>query len=136
LIDIILNKINAQPKIIFLVDGFGALLTAFLLIGILRPYQEFFGMPANILIILSLIALAFAVYSFSCYLFLKDIWKPYLFGISVANFLYCCLTLSLVYFLFAELTGLGVAYFLAEVVVVMGLVMKEWRLIKSENWVS
>jgi hypothetical protein len=52
------------------------------------------------------------------------------------NFLYCCLTLSLVYFFFAELTGLGVAYFLAEVVVVMGLMMQEWRLIKSENLLS
>jgi hypothetical protein len=41
--------------------------------------------------------------------------------------------LSLVYFFFVELTGLGVTYFLVEVIVVMGLVLLEWRLIKSKN---
>jgi len=133
LIDTLLTKINNYPKIIFLIDGFGAMLTAFLLFAILKTIQEFFGMPANILLILSLMALLFAIYSFSCYFFLKRNWKPFLFGISIANFLYCCLTLSLVYFFFAELTGLGITYFLVEVMVVMGLVLVEWRLIKSKN---
>ncbi|WP_157370214.1 hypothetical protein [Aquiflexum balticum] len=136
MIDTLLTKINTHPKIIFLVDGLGALLTTLLLLGILIPLQEFFGMPKNILIILSLIALAFAVYSFCCYFFLERNWKPFLFGISIANFFYCCLTLSLVYCCFAELTGLGVTYFLLELMVVMGLVMMEWKLIKAENMLS
>jgi hypothetical protein len=129
LIDTGLTRIKTHPKIIFLVDGLGALLTAFLLLGILIPLQGFFGMPKNILIILSLIALAFAVYSLGCYFFLKGNWKLFLFGISIANFFYCCLTLTLIYFFYSELTGLGVTYFLVEVMVVMGLVMVEWKLI-------
>lgn len=134
LIATLLTKIKTHPKIIFLVDGLGALLTALLQLGILIPLQGFFGMPKNILIILSLIALAFAVYSFCCYFFLKGNWKPFLFGISIANFFYCCLTLGLVYFFFSELTVLGIGYFLAEVAVVMGLVLVEWKLIvNSEN---
>jgi hypothetical protein len=134
LIHSIYTKINTHPKIIFLVDGLGALFTAFLLFGILIPFQEFFGMPKNILVLLSLIALVFAIFSFCCYFFLKGNWKPFLFGISIANFFYCCLTLSLVYFFYSELTVLGVGYFLAEVAVVMGLVLVEWKLIvNSEN---
>jgi hypothetical protein len=134
LIDTLLTKINTYPKIIFLVDGFGALLTAFFLFGVLRPFEQTFGMPKDILTLLSLIALVFAVYSFYCYFFLKGNWKTFLFGISIANFMYCCLTLGLVYFFYSELTVLGVAYFLAEVAVVMGLVLVEWKLIvNSEN---
>lgn len=129
----IFYKLNNNPKTIFIVDGFGALLTAFLLFGVLRPFDVLFGMPKDILVLLSLIALAFAIYSFSCYFFLKANWKPFLIVISIANFLYCCLTLGLVYYLYSELTGLGVAYFLVEVVVLMALVMLEWRLIKYEN---
>lgn len=127
----IVSKLNYNPKKIFLIDGFGALLTAFMLFAILRPFQTYFGMPKDILTLLSLIALAFAVYSFCCYYFLKVNWKPFLLGISIANFLYCCLTLVLVYFFFTELTALGVAYFLAEVMVVMGLVLLEWKLIAN-----
>ncbi|WP_373523028.1 hypothetical protein [Aquiflexum sp.] len=130
MINTILTKVTTHPKTIFLIDGFGALLTSFLLLGILRPFQEYFGMPKDILTFLTLIALAFMVYSFYCYNFLKGNWKPFLFGISIANFLYCCLTLGLVYLFYTELTGLGVAYFLVEVMVVMGLVLLEWRLIK------
>jgi hypothetical protein len=126
----ILSRLN-NPKTIFLIDGFGALLTAIILLAILMPFQDFFGMPKDILTFLSLIALAFAIYSFCCYFFLERNWKPFLFGISIANFFYCCLTLSLVYFCFAELTGLGVTYFMVEVLVVMGLVIVEWKLIKS-----
>jgi hypothetical protein len=130
----IISKLKTNPKTIFLIDGFGAMLTSFLLLGILRPFQEYFGMHKDILTLLSLIALTFVVYSFCCYFFLKVNWKPFLFGISIANFMYCCLTLGLVYFLYSELTILGVGYFLAEVVVVMGLVLVEWKLIvNSEN---
>lgn len=136
LIDTLFTKINTYPKIIFLVDGFGALLTAFFLFGVLRPFEETFGMPRDVLTFLSLIALVFAVYSFYCYFFLKGNLKTFLFGISIANFMYSCLTLSLVYFFYSELTVLGVGYFLAEVAVVMGLVLVEWKLIKSENMLS
>jgi hypothetical protein len=130
----ILSRLINNPKTIFLIDGFGALLTAIILLAILMPFQDFFGMPKDILTFLSLIALAFAIYSFCCYFFLIGNWKPFLFGISIANFLYCCLTLGLVYFFYSELTVLGVGYFLAEVVVVMGLVLVEWKLIvNSEN---
>ena len=130
----ILSRLNINPKTIFLIDGFGALLTSIILLAILMPFQDFFGMQKDILTLLSLIALAFAVYSFSCYFFLERNYKPFLFGISTANFMYCCLTLGLVYSFYSELTGFGVGYFLAEVVVVMGLVLVEWKLIvNSEN---
>ena len=132
----ILTNLNNNPQNIFLIDGFGAMLTAFMLFAILRPFQEYFGMPKDILTLLSLIALAFTVYSISCYFFLTGNWKPFLFGISIANFLYCCLTLGLVYLFHTELTGLGVAYFLAEVMLVMGLVLLEWRLISNSRRVD
>jgi hypothetical protein len=40
----------------------------------------------------------------------------------LANFLYCCLTFTLVVIDFSLLTKLGVAYFLGEIGIVLGVI--------------
>jgi hypothetical protein len=60
---------------------------------------------------------------------LKDNWPPFLRMISTANLLYCCLTLGLVIYYFPVLTILGVVYFIAEIMVVCGLVFVELKTI-------
>jgi hypothetical protein len=62
----LLNKAAANPRFMFLIDGFGAVLTAFLSGVVLVRFEEFFGMPSNIMSILAIIACAFAAYSFTC----------------------------------------------------------------------
>lgn len=119
------NKLTLNPKKLFLVDGSGALLTAFFLFAILRTFNEYFGMPKPILDILSIIALAFSVYSFCCYFLVKNNWQPFLRAISIANLLYCCLTTGLVIYNYPRLTILGVSYFVIEIILVCGLVFLE-----------
>lgn len=127
------NKLALNPKRLFLIDGFGAFLTAFFLFAILRTFNEYFGMPKTTLDFLSIIALAFSVYSFCCFFLVNNNWHPFLRAISIANLLYCCLTLGLVIYNYPRLTILGVTYFLIEIVIVCGLVFFEINVLTISN---
>jgi hypothetical protein len=117
-------------KKLFLIDGLGAFLTAFFLFVILRTFNEYIGMPKSILTLLSIIALVFGVYSFSCFFFLNKNRKPFLLTICIANILYCCLTLGLIIYYFPQLTILGITYFLLEIIVIGVLVYYEINVLK------
>jgi hypothetical protein len=120
-------------KTLFLIDGLGALLSAFFLFAVLGTFSEYFGMSPTILIRLSAIAMIFALYSMTCFFFLKDNWKPFLRIICAANLLYSCLTISLVIYFYKNLTLLGIAYFLAEIIVILGLVFVELKALNDKN---
>ena len=118
---------RTSPKIFFLVDGLGALLTALMLGFVLTTFENVFGMPKRILYILALIAFSYSIYSFVCYLQIKTNWSPFLKGIAVANLLYCILTISLVIYLWSELTKIGLTYFFLEGMIIFSLVVVELR---------
>lgn len=121
------NKLTFNSKRLFIVDGLGACLTAFLLAAILTPLNEYFGMPRTVLIILSIIAFFFAFYSICCFFLINKKWQPFLKIIAIANILYCCLTTLFVIKYFTILTILGVSYFLFEIAIICGLVFFEIR---------
>ena len=125
------NKLILNPKRLFLIDGFGAFVTAFFMFAILRTFNEYFGMPKLTLDFLSIIALAFSVYSFCCFFLVSNNWHPFLRTISIANILYCCLTLGLVIYYYPLLTILGVTYFLIEIIIVVVLVFLEISALKK-----
>ncbi|MCB9298425.1 MAG: hypothetical protein H6559_35735 [Lewinellaceae bacterium] len=121
---------SLPPRKLFLIDGLGALLSAFLLGVVLVQMEHIFGMPPKVLYPLAAIAGVFAIYSLSCFLFLTQNRGAFLKGIAVANLLYCCLTLGLVVYCYPQLTALGVAYFLVEIGIVLILVGVELRTIQ------
>jgi hypothetical protein len=118
----ILKGLISSPKKLFLIDGLGACLTAFLLGGVLSRFEATFGMPRNILYFLSILACVFAAYSLACHFFVGKNWPPFLRAIAWANLLYCCLTFGLVVALYKSLSVLGIAYFLGELFV-MGILI-------------
>lgn len=124
---------NFPAKKMLLLDGIGALVTASLLSLILAPYESLFGMPKQVLYILAGIAFCFALYSFSCHLFLKRDFEFYLKIIMSANILYCVATFTLMFLYFESLTWLGIAYFSGEILVVLILVLIEYFSIKREE---
>lgn len=108
---------------LFLIDALGAAVTAAML-GVLLPTLEpYLGMPPRVLLPLCFVALCFCVYSAVCS------WRrarpPFLLVIAAANTAYCLFTLGLVGLLWNTLTPLGVAYFVGEGVVILGLVAIE-----------
>lgn len=116
---------NLKPKRIFLIDGSGAVLTAFLLGVILTRFEANFGMPRKVLYPLSILACFYAFYSIGCYFFVGRNWRPFLKAIAMANLAYCCLTIGLVISLYPSLTVLGLTYFSGELIVIGGLIFIE-----------
>ena len=125
------NTFTLRPRLLFLTDSLGALLTAILLGFVLVRFEGFFGMPREVLYPLSFLAAFYAVYSFSCYWHLPDRWRPFLRAIAVANLGYCCLTTGLVVYFYPQLTHWGVAYFLTEIIVIISLVLIELHTIRK-----
>lgn len=127
-------QLIANPKRLFLADSLGAFLTVFFLMAVLYTLEDYFGMPGTMVVLLSTIALAFAIYSLCCYYFVGNNWRPFLHAISIANVLYCCLAGALVVRLYSQLTALGVAYFVIEIILICGLVMVErWALSRAKG---
>lgn len=121
----VITKLTASPRRLFLMDGLGALLTAFLSGIILPRFEAFFGMPRTVLYGLALLACVYVLWSFCCYLFTPSSWRPFLKAIILANTFYCCLIIGLVCYFFRELTVFGVAYFLLEIGVIAIIVRIE-----------
>jgi lysylphosphatidylglycerol synthetase-like protein (DUF2156 family) len=118
-------------KSIFLFDGIGALITTFFMAVILKTFNKYVGMPKIILIYFFAISAVFSLYSFTCFFILKANLQPFLKTIIVANSLHCFLTALLVLCHYQNLTILGMAYFLAELVVIGGLAFIELKTLRT-----
>lgn len=114
-----------NPRKIFLVDGFGAVLSAVLLLVVSANFESFFGMPENVLYKLAVLPILFSLYSFGCYLLKPYRWQVFLRNIAIANILYCCITLILVIAYYNEISVYGIAYFLLEILVILVLAFIE-----------
>ena len=123
----LVDKFSLEPRRLFLIDGLGALLSAFLLGIVLVQFESAFGMPRKTLYFLAFLPCLFAIYDFICYFRFTDDWKPFLKGIAFANLGYCGISIVMLGFHFSELTILGLVYFLVEIFVVAVLAMVELR---------
>ena len=124
-----INKLTAKPKLLFLIDGIGAFLSAFLLLIILIKIKDGFGMPRSVLYFLFSLACIYTVYSFSCYLFILKKWLPFLKAVMWANTIYCCITIGLVIYFYQNLAIVGLTYFLLEIILLIGLILLELTVI-------
>lgn len=131
IINNLINHLSEKPKTLFLIDSVGAFLTAFFLFAVMRSLNVYFGMPKIVLIYLSAIAGLFCIYSFSCFLFLKERWTLFINIIAVANFLYCVVTLGLLIKYYSFLTILGTTYFLTEIIIIALLGFVELKVARS-----
>jgi len=116
-----------NSKKLFLIDGLAALLSAFLLGFFLVRFEPAFGMPRNVLYVLSAIAFALAAYSLAHYFLVKEIRKAHLKIIGYANLFYCFLILALTLYFYSKITILGELYFLGEICIIVMLAMLELR---------
>ncbi|WMX15982.1 MULTISPECIES: hypothetical protein [unclassified Aureispira] len=122
-----------QPKTLFLIDGFGALLSAFLLGVVLVRFEPIVGMPVSTLYLLAFLPCLFALYDLICYLKVKKQVLLFLKGIATANLLYCILSTCLVVHHYAQLTALGLVYFIMELIIVLILVILQFKTAYKES---
>jgi len=119
-----------KSKTIFLIDSLGAISTTVLLIVVLKPFINLFGMPEKALIVLAVLASLLATYSLICYLFYNYNSPNHLRFIIIANLSYCIFTLGFIVYYFNELTFWGLSYFSGEILVIIALVYIEIKLLK------
>ena len=122
----LITKAELNPKKLFLIEGYGAILSAFLLGVVLVKFEEIFGIPTSVLYFLATIPIFFVIYDVFCYqkhlkigLLLK--------GIAVLNILYCCISIGLISYHFSSITILGWTYIIVEIILVSFLAMIEFR---------
>lgn len=116
-----------EPRTLFLIDGMGALLSAFMLGVLLPPFQELIGLPLQALHFLAIIPIFFAVFSLYHYFKFSPNWRPFLTSIATLNILYCILTASLLVFYQGEVHLWGYVYFILEIIVVLTLSFVELK---------
>lgn len=122
---------SENPQKLFLVDGVGALISAFLLGVVLVNFEEVFGMPKDALYFLAILPIFFAAYDFICYFLKLDNWQPFLKVIAILNICYCILSIIEMTIHYDSLTKLGIAYFVGEIIIVFGLGLYELKVAKS-----
>lgn len=113
---------------IFLIDGIGALLTAFLLLVFIRSMPHVFGVPAALIFSLAATAGIFAIYSFSCHFVFKTKKPIFLRILAILNMLYCMATTIFALLLNESTTTVGVIYFTGEILLILSLSYLEFRL--------
>lgn len=124
---------SGKPEKLFLLDGSGAALTTCSLFFVVRNYNDYFGMPANMLTYLAAVGLVYCAYSMSCYFLLNGHWTFYLRIIAIGNFLYCVLTMTFLYACCDSLTRMGLAYFLGEMLIIAVLAYLELRVAQGSR---
>jgi hypothetical protein len=117
---------------VFLADAVGALISFGLLFFLLRPNPAWFGMPDDVVLALALVAVALAAYSSACVLQRAPL-RPFLTALIVANILYCTATVVAVVLHREQLTPLGLAYFVAELLVIAALLAAELRTARADR---
>ncbi len=127
----ILQKIHtSNPRIIFVTDAAGALLSTILLVVLALGFPQYIGLPQTLLLNLATLTTAYTLYSAGCYVFSGSQWPGFLVGIIIANCLYCAVTLLSVYLHGNTITPFGLFYFMGEVAIILLLVLFEiqvWR---------
>lgn len=107
----LIMKAEENPNKLFLIDGFGAILSAFLLGIVLVKFERIFGIPSRILYFLSIIPIFFSIYDFYCFQKKLENIGLFLKIIAVLNLIYCCLSFTLVFYHFKTISGLGWIYY-------------------------
>lgn len=121
------NKISSNPRQLFLIDGLGALLSAFLLGVVLVQFQTFFGIPENVLYFLAFLPCLFAIYDFYCYQKIHTNFYLFIKIIAFANLLYCFLSIGLALYHFREITLYGWIYIILEILILIVLIALQFK---------
>lgn len=121
---------NWIRKNIFLIDGLGAFTSA-LFLGLVLPRLEI-GMPDGALLLLSIVAALFGVYSLGCFFLKRAASSKWLKIIIAANASYCLATALVVMNYFSELSLLGAIYFIGEILVIIALCCLEAKVANTQ----
>ena len=115
-----------QRHNIFLVDAIGAFISIILLC-VIYLFDDFFGMPRNVMLVFIGIAFFLFIYSATIY-WLKPLnWQVYLKIVAFLNASYCLFTAFQIIRNIDTLTLYGYIYFIAEILVIFTISIYEFK---------
>ena len=123
-----------SPRAMFLLDGFGGIATALMLCIVLPWVQPHIGLSRSTLVALGLFGVVYGAYSLGCARFVTTRWRGALRVIIGANVLYCGVSAVVVVAHRDVMTAFGVAYFAAEIALIIALVCLELAVLKRGTW--
>lgn len=123
----LIDSFSWNPKRLFLIDGFGAILSSFLLGVVLVKLENLFGIPIPTRYFLAFLPCTFAVYDFYCFTRVKENVGLFLKCIAYINISYCCISLGLAFYHYNQITYFGWTYVLLEIVLVLALANLELK---------
>ena len=124
----VLTKLEANPKRLFIIDGIGAVASAFMLGIVLVRLESYIGIPPTSLYILAIIPLFFLVYDFKSYKSEDADTDSRLQGIAILNLLYCFLSIGFTYYHRETVTSFGLAYVVVEILIILYIVVLELKI--------
>ncbi len=119
-----------NPRRLFVVDGIGAILSAFLLGVVLLRLEHLFGIPASALYVLASLPIVFALFDFYCYHFVQKRFAHYFNILAIVNLGYCCLSIGFAAYHSDAITSLGWLYILIEILIVIYVARIELKVAK------
>lgn len=120
-----MNRFTAKK--VFLLDFFGASLSALFLAFLSKNYEYAIGIPSETLYFLMLFPCVFIIYDLACYFLVSKNWSLFLKLIAKANLFYCLILIGSLFKHHDTLTSWGLFYFLAEIIIIIILVSIELR---------
>lgn len=115
---------------VFLLDGLGALASAYFTGQILPRFTLFLGINFSLLKTLALIPTVYAIYSLSIFLFFKKPKPWMLMTIICGNLLYCLVDLGLILF-HDRITWRAQALLSAEIIIILLVVFLEYKVYRK-----
>lgn len=116
-----LNKVYNNPKVLFLIDGFGAMLSAISLAIVLPKFEDLLGIPVQLLYFLSTFPILFLTYDFYNFFNQNVNISKALKGIALLNLLYSVLSIGLAIYHLEVFKKLGWTYIILEVFILFFL---------------
>ena len=130
----IIDKFSQQPRSLFLLDGLGAILSAFLLGVVLVQLENFFGIPRQALYLLVAFPCVFVLYDGFVYWKVQKNFGAFLQVIVFLNLMYCFLSIGVALYHRSSLTVFGWTYIVLEIMIILLLVVLEWQTMR--RWKS
>ena len=123
----------SDPKRIFLIDGIGAICSAFFLGVVLVRLENLFGIPQHTLYLLASLPCLFTLYDLICFFRVKIKYALFIKGIALANILYCLLSVGFAIYHREVITQYGWIYISIEILLICVLVYFELLVVKRLN---
>jgi hypothetical protein len=118
-IEKIIQSININPKTLFIIDGAGAILSAFLLGLVLVQFSAFFGIPVPVFYFLAAFPVLFFLFDIYAYRSVQQHIAIKLKIIALSNFLYCLVSIIVAAYHAEQVTIWGWAYIFIEIFIVL-----------------